>query len=111
MGFTAMRKISPIACAIAAGLFIATAGAPAHAQLSSDQTKCREGLAKAATKFVQGKQKTIQKCNDKNIKTPGSCTDLAADIATLEQKFRDGIFKKCGERNPFELANMGYPGK
>ena len=112
MRFVAMRNISSITCAIVAGLFVTTVGAPAaHAQLSTTQTKCREGLAKEATKFVQGKQKAIQKCNDKNIKEAGSCIDLNETIAKLEQKLRDGIAKKCAEVNSFGLANMGYPGK
>ncbi len=106
-----MRYTASLASAMAAGLFALAVGIPtAHAQLSKDETKCREGLAKAATKFVSKKQKAIQKCNDKNIKNAGSCTNLGDTRTKLEDKVRADIEKKC-PLNVFNFANMGYPGK
>jgi len=109
-----MTKRSIVVCGIAAAALALIGGAcPARAQMSSDELKCLEGIAKESTKFVQAKSKTIAKCNDQNLKAPGDCpmVELDAAIAKLETKLRDGIAKKCGALNVFNFANMGYPGK
>jgi hypothetical protein len=106
-----MRKSISVACAAAAAAFV-LAAVPARAQLDTISKKCVEGYVKEASKFVQKKGKTIAKCNDKNLKEPGACPqlDLDADIAALEQKFRDGIAKKCPDQ-PDRFAALGFPGK
>jgi len=112
-----MRYTASFLSTIALGLFVLAVGIPmAEAtHLATNELKCFEGLAKAAGKFVVGKQKTIQKCNDKNLKEPGSCPDmpdLSDAIAKLESKVRADIGKKCAPPlNVFGLGNMGFPGK
>jgi len=95
-------------------VMLALASLPAQAaELSPEQRKCLEGVAKAGRTFVKKKMKTVQKCNNTNAQTPASCTpgDLAGSVAALEQKFRDAIAKKCAPVNIFGLLNIGYPGK
>ena len=94
-------------------LALAGTATPTYAQLSPNQRVCLEGVAKAGRTFVKKKLKTIQNCNLKNLKTPGSCAaaDLANDIVKLEDTLRGKIESKCETVNIFGLFNIGYPGK
>lgn len=91
-----MKRLSihAIAAVLAVALFVPER---AHAVIPSGLITCRKGVAKSSATFVKKKLKAIQKCNEKNVTTPGDCTpaELSATIATLEQKLRDGIAKKC----------------
>ncbi|HEY2386099.1 MAG TPA: hypothetical protein VGK30_03995 [Candidatus Binatia bacterium] len=108
--------ISSSIMAIALGAMVAQT---VHAQLSSTAEPCQEAIAKNAAKFVGKKLKAIQKCNEKNMKSPGDCApaDLTATIAGLTTKLNDGLNKKCGPPfPPAGLSNtppsgLGFPGK
>lgn len=89
-------------------------GAVADAAINPALLPCQEAIAKSGGKFVGKKMKAIQKCNDKNLKTPGSCApgDLATTIAALVVKLSDGIDKKCSEFGQTAApAGLGFPGK
>jgi hypothetical protein len=114
-----MKRRLVISGAIAAIVLGAVVVQTAHATLSSTAEPCQEAIAKSSLKFASKKLKTIQKCNEKNMKAPGDCApaDLSASIAKLVTKLNDGLNKKCGP--PFPPAGLsasppsgiGFPAK
>jgi hypothetical protein len=108
-----MRRSLILPGAIAAVAIVLAAAPKTHALLNSTVQPCRAAVAKYSGKFVNKKMKTIQKCNNKNLKVPGDCppAELAASIAALEQKMRDGIIGKCALPASILESNLSYPGK
>src|SRR6185295_1342752 len=92
-----MTRITTIAAAtlLAVALFVPERP---HAAIHPDLLPCRSAIAKASATFVKKNLKATQRCNEQNVIAPGSCppATLASAIATLEQKMRDKIAKKCG---------------
>src|SRR5215813_2719989 len=113
-----MKRRLVISGAIVAFAFGVAIAPRAHATLSSTVEPCQEAIAKSGGKFVGKKLKTIQKCNEKNMKSPGDCTpgDLSAAIAALVPKLTDGIAKKCmglptAAFSSAPPTGIGFPGK
>jgi hypothetical protein len=80
----------------------------AQAQLWTPGSACQRAVVKQGGRFVDKKLKIIQKCNDRNLRLPGSCTDLPQAIAKLEDKAREGIVKGCAATTTFGLYTLGY---
>src|SRR5690348_11239207 len=79
---TMRRSLGTLGAIIAgAALMIAVETPTAHALTA--QQNCFVKMSKAAGKLVKGKLKKIQKCTEKNLKTPGDCTTVNADIAAV----------------------------
>ncbi len=70
---------------------------------------CRRGIAAYSRKFVQRMMRTIQKCNDKNVRYPGSCTPPAPpeSIGILEGKLQSGVQRTC-QTTPEAYLGAGY---
>ena len=86
-------RFALVASALIAAIALATA---AHA---GDPLKCQQAIAKDFSKYVQGKTKALQKCNEGIVKgTPNTCPDATATakIQKAETKLRTGIAKQCG---------------
>ncbi len=100
-----------------ATIVLSLAALPAHALPNAAFIPCQEAIAKNAGKFVNGKLKAIQKCKNKDLKTPGSCdhTALNTTIAALQAKMNAGIEAKCNAIGSYGLStgadNLGFPGK
>src|SRR5262245_45885128 len=70
----------------------------------AEQLKCQRGLAKASAKYVQGRTKTLQKCE--SLKTKGALsptTNCQVDdpktvllLSNLSAKLQSSIAKSCG---------------
>jgi len=110
------RSLRILLAAVVASALTLAVGISTASALSDTERKCLETVAKEGVNFVKKKMKTIQKCNDKNLKVPvGSpeclTTDLAASIAALVTKLEEKIDSKCGMLVAFNFASIGYPGK
>src|SRR3972149_1749603 len=110
-----MKSRARLLSAVVAGAFMFVVGTPTAHALSDVERKCQENIGKSGRKFFKKKLKTIQKCNDKNLKAeppPDDCVaELPGKIADLEAKLDADIDAKCVELIPFHLAEMGFPGK
>jgi len=84
-----------------------------QAQLSLPERRCLQGVAKAASTFVQKTMLVLQKCRETNLRHPGLCqaADASAKITALESKLGVKIDSRCDLMNVFALANVGYPGR
>ncbi len=109
-----MRATISLFFAVAVGAIALGTGPTQAAQSDPDKRPCLEAVAKSGGKFVKKKMKAIQKCKDKDLKTPGDCDmpALALTITNLETKLADGIEAKCGSADRrFQLLGLEYPGK
>ncbi len=102
--------------AVAVVVAVGFSASQAHANLSAALLPCQKIIAKAAQKYLKSVIKIKQKCNNANLKSPGSCTAPdSAKLTKAEGKLRSSIDKKCGglstsqieDQNPFGLA---FPG-
>src|SRR6267142_5322612 len=86
-----------------------TTAREAGAVFPTDGQSCRRGIAAYSRKFVQRMMRTIQKCNDRNVQYPGSCTPPAPpeSIGILEGKLQSGVQRTC-ETTPEAYLGAGY---
>ncbi len=108
------RRVRILSALVAGTLAFVVGSSTAHA-LSGDRLKCQKGIAKEGAKYVNSKLKLIQKCNNSNLKTPGSCAAPdAAKLAKLVDKLNAGLAKACTFPTPGtdddNLAVIGFPG-
>lgn len=90
-----LSRSAGIAAALIAAFALATT---AHA--APDPLKCQQEIVKDLSKYVQAKNKALQKCNEAVVKGKilGPCPDATAagKITKADSKLRSGVSKKCG---------------
>jgi len=104
--------LAAVAALVASGVI----AGQAQANLVSTLQPCQATIAKESQKYLKAVLKTNQKCNDLNLKTPGSCAapdpaKLAKAQSTLEAK----IDSACGSLTTGQIENpnpngLGFPG-
>jgi hypothetical protein len=90
----------------------------------ADPTKCKQGIAKASAKYVQGRSKALQKCEDS--KTKGKLpagqvctteTKTQMSLSKLDTKLHSDVAKVCGGTDKIcgtpdgddSMASIGWP--
>lgn len=108
------RRVRILSALVAGTLAFAVGSSTAHAQLGTDRFKCLKAIAKEAGKYVNGRLKVLQKCQNANLGAPGTCAAPDANALTkLADKLGAGLDKACGFTPTTDIANlrvMGFPG-
>ena len=83
--------------------------APARAEVPPEAQRCRAGVARASSKLLERRLKTIQNCHDRALQVAGACLPPApADVLTaLDDGLRAGVAKMCAAL-PDRLLGPGY---